>query len=95
MPTGEDEFVELDAEGKPKPKAGAPKRAPARPTTTKKKVPTRKRVPAKGEEIADIVPDLDDLDAAASPEEIMARRAAAAKRKPAEGVAVAAADKTE
>jgi small subunit ribosomal protein S2 len=95
VPAGEDEFVELDAEGKPKPKSGAPKRAPARPTTTKKKVPTRKRVPAKGEEIADIVPDLDDLDAAASPEEIMARRAAAAKRKPAEGVAVAAPDKTE
>jgi len=46
------------------------------------------------------VPDLDDLDAAASPEEIMARRAAALKRKPADtakpaDVAAPAADKAE
>jgi len=41
MPAGEDEFVELDEEGKPKPK-GAPARK-ARPTTVKKKAPPRKR----------------------------------------------------
>jgi small subunit ribosomal protein S2 len=47
VPTSEDEFVELDEEGKPKPK-GAPRRAaPARPTAAvKKKAPPRKRVDA-------------------------------------------------
>jgi hypothetical protein len=57
-------------------------------------VPVRKRVAGKEEVVDDVVPDLDDLDAAASPEEIMARRAAALKRKPAEAAAPAA-DKAE
>jgi small subunit ribosomal protein S2 len=46
VPVSEDEFVELDEEGKPKPK-GAPRRAAARPTAAvKKKAPPRKRVDA-------------------------------------------------
>jgi small subunit ribosomal protein S2 len=95
VPTGEDEFVELDADGKPKPRTGAAKRPTNKPAMARKKVPARKRaVGGKGEEVVeDVVPDLDDLDAAASPEEIMARRAAA-MRKPAEAGAAAPAAPT-
>jgi small subunit ribosomal protein S2 len=42
VPAGEDEFVELDEEGKPKPRTGAPRRKPA--TAAKKKTAGR-RVP--------------------------------------------------
>jgi len=94
VPTGEDEFVELDAEGKPKPKTGAPARR-AKQASVKKKTPPRKRVPGVADApIEDVVPDLDDVDSESTPEEIMAKRAAAvaaAKRKPAaEPVAPAA-----
>jgi len=86
VPAGEDEFVELDADGKPKPKAGAgaaPKRpSSARPAAVKKKAPARKR-PAPEAEVADVAADLDDVDAETSPEDVMASRRAAAKRKPA------------
>jgi small subunit ribosomal protein S2 len=42
VPTSEDEFVELDEEGKPKPK-GAPARKPRPGAAVKKKTPPRKR----------------------------------------------------
>jgi small subunit ribosomal protein S2 len=42
VPTSEDEFVELDEEGKPKPK-GAPARKPRPGASVKKKTPPRKR----------------------------------------------------
>src|SRR3990170_9056821 len=44
VPTGEDDFVELDEEGKPRPKTGAPaaRRGGGRPATVKKKTPTRR-----------------------------------------------------
>ena len=88
VPTGEDEFVELDEEGKPKPKTGAP--APRRGRTTaavKKKTPARRRAPEKSEEgdrVEDVVAaEVDDVEGDVSPEEFMARRRAAlAKRKP-------------
>src|SRR5262245_12298566 len=44
VPTGEDEFVELDEEGKPKPKGGAPApRRGAKAAIKKKKAPGRRR----------------------------------------------------
>jgi small subunit ribosomal protein S2 len=88
VPVGEDEFVELDEEGKPKPKAAAAPAAAARgrgkAASIKKKVPPRKRA-EKVEETADALSvDIDDVEDVA-PEEVMARRREAAKRKPAEG----------
>jgi small subunit ribosomal protein S2 len=86
VPTGEDEFVELDEEGKPKPKAGAapPRRGKA---AVKKKAPARRRAPEKGEvePVEEVVAaEVDDVEADVSPEEFMARRKEAlAKRKPA------------
>ena len=99
VPTGEDEFVELDEEGKPKPKTGAPAPRRGRTAAVKKKAPTRRRTPEKSED-ADLVEnvvaaEVDDVEADVSPEEFMARRRAAlAKRKPAAGEATtpAAAD---
>jgi small subunit ribosomal protein S2 len=88
VPTGEDEFVELDEEGKPKPKGGAS--APARRSpkaTVKKKAPVRRRAPEKSdaEPVEEVVAaEVDDVEADVSPEEFMARRKEAlAKRKPA------------
>jgi small subunit ribosomal protein S2 len=95
VPAGEDEFVELDEEGKPRPK-GAGAQAPAAPArgrgkaaSIKKKVPPRKRI-EKVEETPDIGAEIDDVDVDVAPEEIMARRkaaAAAVKRKPGVGEA--------
>jgi small subunit ribosomal protein S2 len=88
VPAGEDEFVELDEEGKPKPKSGAPaQRRDRRPATAvKKKTPTRRRAPEKLPEgaVEEVVAaEVDDVEGDVSPEEFMARRAAAlAKRKP-------------
>jgi hypothetical protein len=45
VPTSEDEFVELDEEGKPKPK-GAARRAAKPAAAVKKKAPPRKRADA-------------------------------------------------
>lgn len=89
VPSGEDEFVELDEEGKPKPKTGAPAPAPRRAKTAnvRKKAPTRRR-PSDQPEIAapaeDVVAtELDDVEPDVAPEEFMARRkAAVAKHKP-------------
>jgi small subunit ribosomal protein S2 len=87
VPTGEDEFVELDEEGRPKPKTGAPAPRRGRTAAVKKKTPARRRAPEKSEEgdrVEDVVAaEVDDVEADVSPEEFMARRRAAlAKRKP-------------
>jgi len=93
VPTGEDEFVELDEEGKPKPKTGgqqAQRRPPGRAATVKKKTPTRRRAPERlpgAEPVEEVVAaEVDDVEGDVSPEEFMARRkaalAAAAKQKP-------------
>src|SRR5688500_3231767 len=47
VPTGEDEFVELDEEGKPKPKTGAPAARRGRTAAVKKKTAARRRAPEK------------------------------------------------
>lgn len=99
VPAGEDEFVELDEEGKPKPKAaaGAPaQRRDRRPAASvKKKAPTRRRAPekmAEGQVEEVVAAEVDDVEGDVSPEEFMARRQAAlAKRKPATGAPAAAA----
>jgi small subunit ribosomal protein S2 len=81
MPTGEDEFVELDAEGKPKSKGGgAPARRGRTVAAVKKKVAARKR-PVREEVVADAAVDMDDVDADASAADVMASRRASAKRK--------------
>jgi small subunit ribosomal protein S2 len=88
VPAGEDEFVELDEEGKPKPKSGAP--APARrdrkPAAVKKKSAGRRRPEKLPEGAVEevVAAEVDDVEGDVSPEEFMARRQAAlAKRKPA------------
>jgi small subunit ribosomal protein S2 len=97
VPAGEDEFVELDEEGKPKPKAaGAPAaRRDRKPAQVKKKTPTRRRAPekmAEGQVEEVVAAEVDDVEGDVSPEEFMARRQAAlAKRKPAAGTPAAAA----
>jgi small subunit ribosomal protein S2 len=96
--TGEDEFVELDEEGKPKPKSGAPApRRDRKPATVKKKGPPRRRgqdekLPG-GAVVEEVVAaEVDDVEGDVSPEEFMARRQAAlAKRKPAGAAAAPAA----
>jgi len=86
VPTGEDEFVELDEEGKPKPKTGAPAPRRGRPAAVRKKQAPRRRMPEKmpDEPVEEVVAaEVDDVEADVSPEEFMARRKAAlAKRKP-------------
>jgi small subunit ribosomal protein S2 len=100
VPSGEDEFVELDEEGKPKPKTGAPAPAARRgkPASVRKKTPSRRRSPDQAEIAApaeDVVAtELDDVEPDVAPEEFMARRkAAVAKHKPAAGTP--ATDKAE
>ncbi len=87
VPAGEDEFVELDEEGKPKPKTGAPAPRRGRTAAVKKKAPARRRAPEKVEDdrVEEVVAaEVDDVEGDVSPEEFMARRRAAlAKRKPA------------
>jgi small subunit ribosomal protein S2 len=97
VPAGEDEFVEMDEEGKPKPKSGAPAaRRDRRPATVKKKAPTRRRpteekLPGGGAVEEVVAAEVDDVEGDVSPEEFMARRQAAlAKRKPTTGAPAAA-----
>ena len=85
VPVGEDEFVELDEEGKPRPKGAGQKRrvAPAR-----KKVPVRRKTAAE----SDVAPEaaaaeLAEADPEESPEAFMARREAARKAVPAAAAA--------
>jgi small subunit ribosomal protein S2 len=100
VPTGEDEFVELDEEGKPRGKpAAAPAARRGRTAAVKKKAPARRRTPEKGDDsdrVEDVVAaEVDDVEADVSPEEFMARRRAAlAKRKPEDAAAAAAAPAT-
>jgi small subunit ribosomal protein S2 len=87
VPAGEDEFVELDEEGKPKPKTGAPPPRRGRAAAIKKKPAPRRRMPEKLPEVEPVeevvAAEVDDVEADVSPEEFMARRKAAlAKRKP-------------
>jgi len=94
MPAGEDEFVELDAEGKPKSKsagAPAPARRGGRTAAVKKKAGARKR-PAQDEVAAEVpAVELDDVDSDSSAADVMASRRASTKRKaPADGAATAA-----
>jgi small subunit ribosomal protein S2 len=84
----EDEFVELDEEGKPRAKAGPKRRAaPAR-----KKTPARRKpAAAEGESAHDSVAELAEADPEESPEAFMARREAARKKAPAAAAAAPAA----
>jgi small subunit ribosomal protein S2 len=86
VPAGEDEFVELDEEGRPKPKSGAPAPRRGRPAAVRKKQAPRRRLPEKmpDEPVEEVVAaEVDDVEADVSPEEFMARRKAAlAKHKP-------------
>jgi len=93
VPVGEDEFVELDEEGKPRPKGAGQKRraAPAR-----KKTPARRKTAAE----ADVAPEaaaaeLAEADPEESPEAFMARREAARKAAPAAAAPQAAAPVAE
>jgi small subunit ribosomal protein S2 len=81
VPVGEDEFVELDEEGKPRPKGAGQKR---------RAVPARKKTPARRKTAAelDVAPEaaaaeLAEADPEESPEAFMARREAARKAAPA------------
>ena len=89
---GEDEFVELDEEGKPRAKSGAPKR---RASAVKKKAPARRRPAAETEVAAeathDAVAELAEADPEESPEAFMARREAARRKAPAPAAPAAAA----
>ena len=78
VPVGEDEFVELDEEGKPRPKGGAKRRA----APVKKKAPARRKA-ADVEPATDTAAELAEADPEESPEAFMARREAARKKAPA------------
>jgi len=88
VPVGEDEFVELDEEGKPRPKGGAKRRA----APVKRKAPARRKV-AEVEPATDTVAELAEADPEESPEAFMARREAARKKAPAAPAAAAPAAK--
>ncbi|MFL6548694.1 MAG: 30S ribosomal protein S2, partial [Povalibacter sp.] len=87
VPTGEDEFVELDAEGKPKPKSGgaAPARRPAKTAAVKKKVGARKRPVREEDAVAAAAPEpeLEDVDSDSSAQDVMASRRASMRKAPA------------
>ena len=80
VPVGEDDFVELDEEGKPRPKSAARRRA-APPS--RKKTPVRRKPAAEIEPATDTVAELAEADPEESPEAFMARREAARKKAPA------------
>ena len=84
VPVGEDEFVELDEEGKPRPKSGARRRA----APVKKKAPARRK-PTEVEPATDTVAELAEADPEESPEAFMARREATRKKAPAAAPAAA------
>jgi small subunit ribosomal protein S2 len=85
VPVGEDEFVELDEEGKVRPKGGAKRRA----APVKKKAPARRKA-AEVEPATDTAAELAEADPEESPEAFMARREAARKKAPAAAAAAAA-----
>ncbi len=87
VPVGEDEFVELDEEGKPRPKGSAKRRA----APVKKKAPARRKpAVAEVEPATDAAAELAEADPEESPEAFMARREAARKKAPAAAAAAVA-----
>jgi small subunit ribosomal protein S2 len=80
VPVGEDDFVELDEAGKPRPKGG-PKRRAAAPA--RKKTPVRRKPEAEVEGTTDAAAELAEADPEESPEAFMARREAARRKGPA------------
>jgi small subunit ribosomal protein S2 len=86
VPVGEDEFVELDEDGKVRPKGSAKRRA----APVKKKAPARRKA-TEVEPATDTAAELAEADPEESPEAFMARREAARKKVPAPAAAVAAA----
>ncbi len=78
VPVGEDEFVELDEEGRPRPK-GAAKR---RPAPARKKTPVRRKPATEAEPAVDAAAELAEADPEESPEAFMARREAARRKAP-------------
>ncbi len=85
VPVGEDEFVELDEEGRPRPKTGPKRRvAPA-----KKKTPVRRRPTLEAEPAVDAAAELAEADPEESPEAFMARREAARRKAPEAAATVA------
>jgi len=85
VPVGEDEFVELDEEGKPRPKGSAKRR----PAPVKKKMPARRKPAPEAEPATDAAAELAEADPEESPEAFMARREAARKKAPAAAAAAA------
>ncbi len=88
VPVGEDEFVELDEEGRPRPRGTAPKR---RAAPVRKKVPPRRKPVAEVEATVDAAAELAEADPEESPEAFMARREAARRKAPAAEVTAEAA----
>jgi small subunit ribosomal protein S2 len=93
VPVGEDEFVELDEEGKPRPKGAGQKR---RAAPVRKKTPVRRKPAAE----SDVAPEaaaaeLAEADPEESPEAFMARREAARKAAPAAAAPTTAAPAVE
>jgi small subunit ribosomal protein S2 len=86
VPVGEDEFVELDEEGRPRPKSG-PRR---RNVPAKKKAPARRRPATEAEPVVDAAAELVEADPEESPEAFMARREAARRKAPEAAPAAAA-----
>jgi small subunit ribosomal protein S2 len=78
VPVGEDEFVELDEEGRPRPKSGPKRRA----APAKKKAPMRRKPTADAEPAVDAAAELAEADPEESPEAFMARREAARRKAP-------------
>jgi small subunit ribosomal protein S2 len=91
---GEDEFVELDEEGKPRPKGAARRRtAPVRKRAPARRRPAAAAAPAESDAAAEAAAvELIEADPEESPEAFMARRAAARKRAPAAAAAPPRAD---
>ncbi len=91
---GEDEFVELDEEGKPRPKGAARRRtAPVRKRAPARRRPAPAAAPAESDAAAEAAAvELIEADPEESPEAFMARRAAARKRAPAAAAAPPRAD---
>ena len=82
---GEDEFVELDEEGKPRPKGAARRRsAPVKKKAAARRKPAPGPAPAESDAVAEAAAvELIEADPEESPEAFMARRAAARKKAPA------------
>jgi small subunit ribosomal protein S2 len=82
---GEDEFVELDEEGKPRPKGAARRRsAPVKKKAAARRKPAPGPAPAESDAVAEAAAvELIEADPEESPEAFMARRAAARRKAPA------------